>query len=150
MSAKTVIKNILTKYGILSVAMQRAVEFDQAVVTPDGRPKYIDGVTSEPTDAPKWEAPHATEAAAPANGGAGALEPTIVDIAADGYTVSKAKDGWTVVRKQDGAIFSTNIEEFGELLKKKEKAKLPLRLEVVAGMGQFDILQVLLTEPAKN
>lgn len=153
MSAKTVIKNTLTKYGILSVAMQKAVTFDQAVVTADGRPKYIDGTTGEVTEAPPaapWQNPDSTSGAAAANGGAGSLEPSIVDIVADGYTVSKVKADWHLTRKQDGAIFVTNIEEFGDLLKKKEKAKSAVRLEVVAGMGQFEILQVLSTESSKN
>ena len=46
MATKTVLKSLLSKYGILSIEMQTAVKADQAVIheTEDGEPEfeYID------------------------------------------------------------------------------------------------------------
>ena len=44
MALKTVAKLGLSKYGILSIDMQKAVEYDEAEVTDDG-PRYIDAKT---------------------------------------------------------------------------------------------------------
>ncbi len=57
MSLKTVAKLGLSKYGILSVDMQKAIETDQAVIRDfDGTPEYVDGVENKdpaPTAEPK-------------------------------------------------------------------------------------------------
>jgi recombination protein RecT len=45
MALKTVCKLGLSKYGILSVEMQQAVQSDQAEITPDGEPRYVDNQT---------------------------------------------------------------------------------------------------------
>lgn len=42
MGLKTVLKNTLSKYGVLSVEMQTAQVADQAVVTEDGQFEYVD------------------------------------------------------------------------------------------------------------
>ena len=48
MSKKTVLKMLLSKFGILSIEMQRAVEFDQSIVhgdinnIEDATPEYVD------------------------------------------------------------------------------------------------------------
>lgn len=42
MGIKTVLKNLLSKYGILSIEMQDAIEKDQAVIKDDGTPVYVD------------------------------------------------------------------------------------------------------------
>lgn len=42
MGTKTVIKQLLSKYGILSIEMQEAIEKDQAVIKEDGTPVYVD------------------------------------------------------------------------------------------------------------
>lgn len=42
MGIKTVLKNLLSKYGILSIEMQEAIEKDQAVIKDDGTPIYVD------------------------------------------------------------------------------------------------------------
>lgn len=47
MALKTVAKNGLSKYGILSVAMQQAIEKDQATVAEDGTIAYPDTTTEE-------------------------------------------------------------------------------------------------------
>lgn len=52
MAIKTVAKLGLSKYGILSVDMQQAIEFDQAAVGPDGRPNYIDVPAEDVTEQP--------------------------------------------------------------------------------------------------
>jgi recombination protein RecT len=51
MALKTVLKMLLSKYGILSVNMQKAIEVDQAVINNDGNAEYVDAVedtTAEP------------------------------------------------------------------------------------------------------
>ena len=42
MAKKTVIKNMLSKWGILSVDIQTAIEADQAVIDESGNPLYVD------------------------------------------------------------------------------------------------------------
>lgn len=42
MAKKTVLKMLLSKFGIMSIDMQRAVQADQAVIEVDGSMKYID------------------------------------------------------------------------------------------------------------
>lgn len=42
MALKTVAKLGLSKYGVLSVEMQNALRFDQAVIGEDGEPAYVD------------------------------------------------------------------------------------------------------------
>lgn len=42
MGVKTVLKNLLSKYGILSIEMQEAIEKDQAVINDEGNPVYVD------------------------------------------------------------------------------------------------------------
>ena len=42
MGIKTVLKQLLSKYGILSIEMQEAIEKDQAVIKEDGTPVYVD------------------------------------------------------------------------------------------------------------
>ena len=42
MGCKTVLKQLLSKYGILSIQMQEAIEKDQAVIKDDGTPVYVD------------------------------------------------------------------------------------------------------------
>lgn len=47
MALKTVIKLLISKWGPMSVDMQKAVELDSSVVKEDGRPEYIDGELSD-------------------------------------------------------------------------------------------------------
>ena len=42
MGVKTTLKQLLSKYGILSIEMQEAIEKDQAVIKEDGTPVYVD------------------------------------------------------------------------------------------------------------
>lgn len=42
MGVKTVLKQLLSKYGILSIDMQEAIEKDQAIIKDDGTPIYVD------------------------------------------------------------------------------------------------------------
>ena len=54
MALKTVVKLGLSKYGVLSVEMQRAFEMDQAAIDENGQPQYIDAeapATQPTTDA---------------------------------------------------------------------------------------------------
>lgn len=47
MGVKTVLKQLLSKYGILSIEMQEAIEKDQAVIKDDGTPIYVDNGNEE-------------------------------------------------------------------------------------------------------
>lgn len=51
MALKTVIKLLLSKYGVLSVEMQEAVKFDQAVIKDNDTVEYVDTV-DEPSEIP--------------------------------------------------------------------------------------------------
>lgn len=42
MAKKTMLRQLLSKHGLLSTEMQKAVEFDQAVITKDLQPEYVD------------------------------------------------------------------------------------------------------------
>ncbi|WP_044600029.1 recombinase RecT [Candidatus Stoquefichus massiliensis] len=42
MAKKTMLRQLLSKHGLLSTEMQRAVESDQAVITEDLKPEYVD------------------------------------------------------------------------------------------------------------
>lgn len=50
MAKKTVLKTLLAKWGVLSIELQTAVKFDQAVVTEDIQPVYIDNDDEQPVD----------------------------------------------------------------------------------------------------
>ena len=47
MALKTVVKLLISKWGPMSVEMQRAVEVDSAVIKESGEPEYIDGELSD-------------------------------------------------------------------------------------------------------
>lgn len=47
MACKTVLKNLLSKFAPLSVEMQNAIRYDQAIIHDDGTPEYVD---NEPID----------------------------------------------------------------------------------------------------
>lgn len=51
MAKKTMLRQLIGKWGIMSVDMQRAYEGDQAVIREDGTPDYIDNVPDDPTPA---------------------------------------------------------------------------------------------------
>lgn len=48
MAKKTVLKQIISKFGIISVEIQKAFEYDQAVVENNGSPNYVDNPHFEP------------------------------------------------------------------------------------------------------
>jgi recombination protein RecT len=52
MARKTVLKNLLSKWGILSIEMQKAIKFDQGVVVDEetGEVEYMDNVTVHTVD----------------------------------------------------------------------------------------------------
>lgn len=47
MAVKTVLKRLLSKYGILSIEMQKALETDQAVIKDDNSVEYVDRQVEE-------------------------------------------------------------------------------------------------------
>lgn len=48
MALKTMIRQLISKWGIMSIEMQQAYEADQAVIREDGSKEYVDVVESEP------------------------------------------------------------------------------------------------------
>lgn len=58
MAYKTMLRQLISKWGIMSIDMQRAVDGDMATIKEDGTPEYVD---NEPVEEPKVEEP-ATEA----------------------------------------------------------------------------------------
>jgi len=47
MARKTVLKALLSKFGLLSIEMRKAIEADQAVIRPDGTYDYVDSYPSD-------------------------------------------------------------------------------------------------------
>lgn len=47
MAMKTVLKQLLSKYGLLSVELQQALEVDQAVIDEKGNKEYVDNAADE-------------------------------------------------------------------------------------------------------
>jgi recombination protein RecT len=50
MAQKTVLKNALSKWGIMSIEMQQALKYDQAVVKESGEPDYVDAPHTDVTN----------------------------------------------------------------------------------------------------
>ena len=48
MAKKTMLRQLISKWGIMSVEMERAYVGDQAVIREDGTPDYIDNIPDEP------------------------------------------------------------------------------------------------------
>ena len=48
MAKKTLLRQLISKWGIMSVDMERAYVGDQAVIREDGTPDYIDNIPDEP------------------------------------------------------------------------------------------------------
>lgn len=59
---KTVVKQGLSKWGPLSTEMQTAIQYDQAAVTPEGKPDYIDSTAEAASDEPAKPIPGPEEA----------------------------------------------------------------------------------------
>lgn len=51
MAKKTLLRQLISKWGIMSVDMEKAYVGDQAVIREDGTPDYIDNVADEPEKA---------------------------------------------------------------------------------------------------
>lgn len=47
MSMKTVLKQLITKYGVMTTELQTAIEADQAVINENGKYDYVDNVDEE-------------------------------------------------------------------------------------------------------
>lgn len=51
MAKKTLLRQLISKWGIMSVEMEKAYVGDQAVIKEDGTPEYVDNVADEPEKA---------------------------------------------------------------------------------------------------
>lgn len=63
MAYKTMLRQLISKWGIMSIDMQRAIEGDMSVITENGAPVYVDN-DPEPQEAtaPEYETPEAPKA----------------------------------------------------------------------------------------
>lgn len=69
MAKKTMLRQLISKWGIMSVEMEKAYEGDQAVIREDGMPDYIDNIADEPEKATDvFATVEATEVVDEANG----------------------------------------------------------------------------------
>lgn len=51
MAMKTMLRQLISRFGTMSVEMQTAYTSDQAVIREDGTPDYIDNVADDPVPA---------------------------------------------------------------------------------------------------
>lgn len=74
MAKKTMLRQLLSKWGIMSIDMQTAYESDMAVINEDGSKDYVDGIDNDeviditPTDEPKAEVVQPSEVKYPTDG----------------------------------------------------------------------------------
>lgn len=50
MAMKTMLRQLISKWGIMSIDLQRAIDGDMAVISEDGTPDYIEGEEHQPED----------------------------------------------------------------------------------------------------
>lgn len=63
MAYKTMLRQLISKWGIMSIDMQRAIEGDMSVITENGAPVYVDNDPEVPeATAPELETPEAPKA----------------------------------------------------------------------------------------
>jgi recombination protein RecT len=63
MAYKTMLRQLISKWGIMSIDMQKAIEGDMSVITESGAPVYVDNDTETPeAKAPELETPEAPKA----------------------------------------------------------------------------------------
>lgn len=61
MAFKTMLRQLLSKWGIMSVEMQKAFESDMAVIREDNKPEYVDNDDSDLRTTPSVEKPEIVE-----------------------------------------------------------------------------------------
>jgi recombination protein RecT len=61
MAFKTMLRQLLSKWGIMSVEMQKAFESDMAVIREDNKPEYVDNDNSDLRTTPSVEKPEIVE-----------------------------------------------------------------------------------------
>ena len=61
MAFKTMLRQLLSKWGIMSVEMQKAFESDMAVIREDNKPEYVDNDDSDLLTTPSVEEPEIVE-----------------------------------------------------------------------------------------
>lgn len=111
MALKTVVKQGLSKWGPLSTEMQTAIQFDQAAVSEDGKPEYIDATPEEKDAAP----------AAPIKGPE-AKEGELVTEGESNVTIQGVFKKGGIFRIQGELAYFTEQEVFAAAAKKMSKA----------------------------
>lgn len=112
MALKTVVKQGLSKWGPLSTEMQTAIQFDQAAVSEDGKPEYIDA-----TDDSKDGGP-----ASPIKGPEEAKAAELVTEGESNVTIQGVFKKGEIFRIQGELAYFTEQEVFAAAAKKMSKA----------------------------
>lgn len=127
MALKTVVKQGLSKWGPLSTEMQTAIQFDQAAVSDDGTPEYIDS-TAEAKDDKPIAGP---EAAEPEAKEAEVVNPEPAPVITEGESnvtitaVSKVKLGFKIKGEMDYYTAEETLAAAGKkLMQSGEEAKI--------------------------
>lgn len=132
MSAKTVVKNELNKWGPLSSEIEQAIVYDQAAITPEGEPSYIDSTAAaEPEKT--YSMPETTEGAAePENAEAAPAEKPNENLRTffveSVAKTSLGKKDVDVIRTKAGDKFYTEKPEVGDAARAAMKANPPYQM----------------------
>lgn len=63
MALKTMLRQLISKWGVMSIELQKGITSDMAVINEDGAPDYVDTSEEVVIDQPEAEEAHAAEAA---------------------------------------------------------------------------------------
>lgn len=115
MAKKTLIKLLLSKYGILSVEMQRALEVDQAVIKNDGKEiEYVDNGNS-----------------------ADKVEDAVLEVESSGV-VEKTAETPTAQPAPEEVKAAEEVDE-----KPKHKTEQQIFTEIMDGLGEIETAEML-------
>lgn len=62
MAYKTMLRQLISKWGIMSIEMQNAIDGDMAIINEDGTRNYVDNVEDLPTEQPQYNDERIVEA----------------------------------------------------------------------------------------
>ena len=138
MPLKTVIKLLLSKFGVLSIEMQTAIQSDQAVIKEDGSPEYVDNV--DIADAVVENKDDLAQAAEPAP----RVERKESDTLVTDDVVSLSRD------KKNKRLVSINKASAKETLAKYEESSLDELKAGVLTQPDYDALIAAIDERRKS
>lgn len=62
MAYKTMLRQLISKWGIMSIEMQQAMDGDMGIINDDGTPSYVDDGPQAPQDTPQEDTPEPIDA----------------------------------------------------------------------------------------